>query len=290
MSKRDIDYSNTIIYKITCTDKAVTDVYVGHTVDFVKRKYSHKQSCINIKASNYSCKVYQIIRANGGWINWKMEIINFFECKNLSEARQKEQEYFISLNATLNSIEPFSTTSEDVDKCIIKKEKIYCSICDITFSNKKLIDIHNLTSKHIKTQNLMEKNTSDSVIHTSKYKCEKCKFTCERTPDWIRHISTPKHNKLININNNDLSIIPKHICSICFKEYKSNVGLWKHKKICNNNIVIENTKIEEEKKEKESDVELKQLLVELLKSNNELKKQTNDLHQQIISLFSIGHH
>ena len=30
MSKRDIDYSNTIIYKITCRDKVIKDVYVGH--------------------------------------------------------------------------------------------------------------------------------------------------------------------------------------------------------------------------------------------------------------------
>ena len=30
MSNRNIDYSNTIIYKITCRDKAVTDIYIKH--------------------------------------------------------------------------------------------------------------------------------------------------------------------------------------------------------------------------------------------------------------------
>ena len=58
---------------------------------------------------NYKSKLYEVIRNNGGWNNWNMEIIDFFNCKDHSEARQKEQEYFVSLNATLNSVEPFPT-------------------------------------------------------------------------------------------------------------------------------------------------------------------------------------
>jgi len=38
-----------------------------------------------------------------------MSIVNFYNCKNQLEARQKEQEYFISLGATLNSVEPLSS-------------------------------------------------------------------------------------------------------------------------------------------------------------------------------------
>ena len=109
MPKTVIDYSNTIIYKITCKDTNDPDVYVGHTTNFVQRKHAHKQSCINNKSPNYNCKLYEVIRNKGGWNNWKMEIINFFECKDHYEARKKEQEYFISLNATLNSIEPMPT-------------------------------------------------------------------------------------------------------------------------------------------------------------------------------------
>ena len=39
MPKNEIDYSNTIIYKITCLDPNITDVYVGHTTNFVQRKH-----------------------------------------------------------------------------------------------------------------------------------------------------------------------------------------------------------------------------------------------------------
>jgi len=105
MPKTDIDYTNTIIYKITCKDPTVTDVYVGHTTNFVQRKHAHKQSCTNTKSRNYKCKLYDVIRNNNGWDNWNMEIVNFFNCKDAYEARQKEQEYFILLNATLNSVE-----------------------------------------------------------------------------------------------------------------------------------------------------------------------------------------
>ena len=105
MPKTLIDYSNTVIYKITCNDTSIKDVYVGHTTNFVQRKYAHKQNCINSKSTNHKCKLYSIIRANGGWTNWTIEIVQIFNCNDHYEARIKEQEYFILLNATLNSIE-----------------------------------------------------------------------------------------------------------------------------------------------------------------------------------------
>ena len=76
-------------YQFKVTKKAlmrelpfIKDVYVGHTVDFVKRKNSHKLSCTHSKYKNHTCKVYQIIRANGGWTNWKMEIRQFGNSPN----------------------------------------------------------------------------------------------------------------------------------------------------------------------------------------------------------------
>ena len=274
MSTRNIDYSNTIIYKITCRDKVVTDIYIGHTVDFVKRKNAHKQSCTNSKYRNHNCKVYQVIRATGGWTNWKMDIINVFDCKDLSEAKQKEQEYFISLNATLNTIEPFSTPTEVEQKCIIDsiviKENFYCSMCKIKCNSKKLMDTHNLTNKHIKKLSLIEQNTNNSILDKNKYNCEKCQFTCDRKPDWDRHNATPKHNRIMNINSD---VIPKCVCNVCCKEYKSNVGLWKHSKTCG---VIQLTALK-----KDSDTELKQLILELLKSNNELLTQNAYFQKQI---------
>ena len=150
MPKTDIDYSNTIIYKITCKDMAIKDVYVGHTTNFVQRKHTHKQSCVNVKSNNYTCKLYEVIRDNGGWNNWKMEIINLFECKDQYEARKKEQEYFISLNATLNSIEPMPTPTSIIHIKNKKKELYFCATCNIYCNNSKTLEEHNTTKKHLK--------------------------------------------------------------------------------------------------------------------------------------------
>jgi hypothetical protein len=106
MPKSEIDYSNTIIYKITCKTPQLTDVYVGHTTNFVQRKHLHKICCINNTSPIYKCKLYEVIRQNGGWSNWKMEIITVFNCSNHDEAIQKEEEYFNLLNATLNISKP----------------------------------------------------------------------------------------------------------------------------------------------------------------------------------------
>ena len=46
----------------------------------------HINKRCNIKSVNY--KLYNVIRSNGGWSNWKMEIFNCFNCKDLYEPIQ----------------------------------------------------------------------------------------------------------------------------------------------------------------------------------------------------------
>ena len=181
-----IDYSNTLIYKITCKDVNVEDIYVGHTTDFVQRKKGHERSCIHTKSVNYNCKLYQVIRANGGWDNWKMEIINFFNCKNLYEAREKEQEYFIALKAKLNSVEPLPTQKPKVKKT---KEKIIIPEFIIPIT-----DISN---------NVNQENFSNKSLKKQKfYECTVCKFTCYKKSNYDIHLLTKKHTVLIKQHYN----------------------------------------------------------------------------------------
>jgi predicted GIY-YIG superfamily endonuclease len=65
MQKAEIDYSNTLFYKIFCKDVSITDLYIGHTTNFVQRKSAHKQSCVNPKSANHNFKLYTVIRENG---------------------------------------------------------------------------------------------------------------------------------------------------------------------------------------------------------------------------------
>ena len=100
MPKDTIDYSNTIIYKITCNDTSITDIYVGHTTNFIKRKYQHKVLCNN----SSKLKIYDIIRQNGGWNNWSMVEIAKYCCQDVTEARIREQEHYELLKPSLNSL------------------------------------------------------------------------------------------------------------------------------------------------------------------------------------------
>jgi len=90
------------IYKICCDD-CPEFIYVGSTKAFRQRKRQHKINCNNQNAKIYNEKIYTTIRANGGWDKWRMVIIE--ECGEISftQARIKEEENRVKLNANLNS-------------------------------------------------------------------------------------------------------------------------------------------------------------------------------------------
>jgi hypothetical protein len=297
MPKVDIDYSNTIIYKITCNDEKINHSYVGYTTNFVQRKYAHKMSCINTKSSNYKCKLYEVIRNNGGWDNWKMEIINFFNCKDHYEARKKEQEYFLLLKATLNSTEPMPLLKPSKVTLNSQETKVvYCTVCNIHFNTEKLLELHNGTQKHKSKINnqLLEKNSKK----TPKFVCDMCDFKCFKQNEYTRHINTNKHKMVINGNKKTPDDEPCDFTCVCGNSYKYNPGLIRHKRTClvvnnrmsksltNDNIdhVVLDDKIVdkvEENIEYKTDNELKQLVKELIKHNGELVKTINDIVPKI---------
>jgi hypothetical protein len=102
MPKLPSNYQNTIIYKIVCNDLSVNDVYVGHTTVFTKRKSLHKVSCNNESNNDYNLKVYNYIRANGGWDNFSMIEIEKYPCNDGNEARKRTRFFYELLNAKLN--------------------------------------------------------------------------------------------------------------------------------------------------------------------------------------------
>jgi predicted GIY-YIG superfamily endonuclease len=188
----ETDYTNTVIYKISCKDPFVTDLYVGHTTDFTKRLKSHRHACGDATAQN---KLYTFMREHGGWQNWKMEMVYFFGCNGLSEAREKEQEYFVSLGATLNGIEPYP-------KSETKEESASVLIDNITVVNE--------------------------CVGSYKFFCKDCDFKCNKMSNYNMHLQTGKHdNEIVGVN------VKQHICG-CGKEYSFRQGLHLHKTKCRN--------------------------------------------------------
>jgi hypothetical protein len=106
------DYSRTVIYKLCCKDPSITDIYIGHTTDFRKRKCQHKCYCHNEKDKSYNVYVYRYIREHGGWDNWDMIEVCRQSCIDANDARKLERKYLEELGATLNIAVPNRTYKE----------------------------------------------------------------------------------------------------------------------------------------------------------------------------------
>jgi hypothetical protein len=104
-----IDYTITPIsfYKFVCEDENIVSTYVGHTANFTRRKSGHKSSCNNDNGKDYNLKIYQTIRENGGWDNWKMIEIKSQLCENKRHAERIEQELIDQYKSELNSQKAF---------------------------------------------------------------------------------------------------------------------------------------------------------------------------------------
>jgi hypothetical protein len=112
MPRLPINYQNTIIYKIVCKDLLVTECYVGHTTEFIKRKWNHKSRCNNINDKKHNLYIYTFIRENGGWDNWVMIEIEKYSCLDVNEACKRERYYIELLKAELNKVIPTRTKKE----------------------------------------------------------------------------------------------------------------------------------------------------------------------------------
>jgi hypothetical protein len=254
MPKENIDYSNTIIYKIYCNDKTINDVYVGHTTNFTKRKHQHKLCCSNL---NNKFKIYNTIREHGGWDNWNMLEIAKYNCKDKTEARIKEQQHYAELNSSLNSCPPY-----------VDKNKYFCSTCNINCNTKNVYETHINCSLHNK---ILHKNVQ-SIQHT--FRCDFCDFKCSKSSDLTRHNSTLKH-KMVTNGNIALNFTPEHICG-CGATYKHCSGLSRHKKTCSfvnsNENFIENNNGDDNK----------DLITFLIKENSEIKNLILEMSKNLI--------
>ena len=80
----------------------------------------------------------------------------------------------------------------------------------------------------------IEKSTKQ---HTQ-YECTQCDYTTRKKTDYVKHLTTAKHLKLINTVDkiaHDVvksTIVDKHYNCVCGNVYKYDSGYYRHKKIC----------------------------------------------------------
>jgi len=108
-----------IIYKISIADQC----YIGSTKDFNNRKQGHRDECNNSERSHYYYKVYQFIRANGGWDKAEMSYVEEYECDGQLQGREREEYWRKYYDASLNSRKAYNTKEQyTIDNKDKKKE------------------------------------------------------------------------------------------------------------------------------------------------------------------------
>ena len=126
----------------------------------------------------------------------------------------------------------------------------------------------------------------------AKFFCEKCDYETSRKSSYDNHILSAKHKQVTNgykMGQKNAKIMQtlcenttkeKFVCS-CGKEYQHRQGLWRHKKLCEFEPVLEDTN--------------KQILPpeftpELIKLITELVKGQNGIQESIVELCKNGTH
>ena len=196
MPKVEIDYSNTIIYKITCKDPLITDLYIGQTTNFVQRKHTHKQACNNIKSQIYNLKLYKTIRDNGNWSNWNMTQVAVYNCKDSFEAKQKEQEYLISLNATLNNMDSTAKHINPKNSIITSSIPLVC-ICGNKYKDRTGLWKHN--KKCIEKKHELEVSIP---VPVSDYENNVIKMIIQENSE-IKNLILEISKNSVNVTNNN---------------------------------------------------------------------------------------
>lgn len=116
MPRGQVDYSKALIYKITCLDPKIKDIYVGSTTSFRHRKSCHKIGCENPNNNHYNLYKSQFIREHGGWDNWEMILVEEYPTTSLRELQKREEELRKELGATLNTIRAYVTEEESKER------------------------------------------------------------------------------------------------------------------------------------------------------------------------------
>ena len=120
MPRKYVDYSKTYVYQLTCktsnnnaaSKEAPLDSYISYTTNIIQRKYKHKREALDSR--HHRSKLYECIRKNGGWTNWKCMILEECSCSNETQARERANFYITKMKPNLNDEKMDETSKESV--------------------------------------------------------------------------------------------------------------------------------------------------------------------------------
>ena len=197
MPLTEIDYQKGIIYKIHHINNEEL-LYVGSTTNFIKRKQQHKQRCNNLNKF-YNLQVYQMIRDNGGWIQFKMIIIKEFPCNTKTELLIEEDRLMRELKSNMNNRRASTTDEEKKEQKKELQKEFYEVNKDIILEKQKVY--RGANKDKIKERNKLYIENNKVTIKERK----KEKFVCECGSNSCidhkaRHLNSLKHKQYLLIN------------------------------------------------------------------------------------------
>jgi hypothetical protein len=207
---------------------------VGSTANWGRRLNEHKNRCSNENIKQYNFKVYQTIRANGGWHQFKMIQIGTAEQLTQRQAHAIEEDYRIALKADMNGRRCFVTpeTRKEYGKQYRidnagKKKQYNIDNAEIIREYKKQYRIDNV--EKMKKQDKQYK--IDNVEKIKEYNKEYRIDNVEKVKEYQKQYRIDNKSKLNE----------KHNC-VCGGRYTTN-GLSHHNKTKKHQTYIKNNPI-----------------------------------------------
>ena len=110
----------------------------------------------------------------------------------------------------------------------------------------------------------MKKN-AENADNAVLFDCDRCNFKCSKKSNYIKHLTTTKHQNRTKLNILEQKNAKKcHICNHCKKTYKARNSLWYHQLKCMPIEIIQTNE------EPETD-EFKEFMKYLMKENADMK-------------------
>ena len=182
-------------YKLVCnTDKTI--YYIGSSSNMKERIRTHKSRCNITTTPQYNNKTYKMMRANGGWDNFKF--INLGNIKNVTktEARHTEQAFINLFKPNMNTRNSYLTDKE-------KKEQQKEQGTNYRENNREHYTQYQKewcekNYKHKKEQQKEYYNKNKDEMNLKKNQKITCECGCESRRGHIaRHRKSQKHIKLM---------------------------------------------------------------------------------------------
>lgn len=181
------------VYKITCKDPEVKDVYIGITNDLERREGQHKYRC----KSQGGRKVYQFIGEHGGWDNFEMIEIE------KTDDKTRERYWIEEIGANLNTEVPGRTLEEWYEERGREYHREYREINKEQINEKKR-EHYKINKDRLKQyQREYNENNGDKVKERKSKKITCVCGSIHIYGDKARHLRTKKHQDYLTTLNDE---------------------------------------------------------------------------------------